>query len=506
MVDNNRLVDKKNLLLLLLFVMLFLPITFILATPQITINSPGNITYNTTKVLLNITSNEPVDFFLEDLHGRRTVLGQNLTSLDSFIYFKNGTYNYTIWANNSNGESNESVVFSTTAHNPVNITDCGYLYSSDTSYVFNNDISTDDYFCMSLHSLRNVSLNLNGNTINSGYRDAFLIDYVSDLELFNGTINGSPIYNGNPYGGPWGIEVYGTKLNFHDLDINIHWGIVAWSLHNVVFERVNINSSIGMYFIPVTNVFFKNSSFIWNGYYPTSGATGTDASAFVDFSDHSEIYLEDTNLVGFPEHDFQLLGSFTDIYLRNTNINLSKINYPSWSADTRIFTQHRLLINVTDQFNKTGSGVIEIRDNGLLFTENIFDTLENPTREVLVATDENGTADVWVTEKLTYAKSSSPAVIQEFDFSLYNLTARTWDVDETILLNLTGHHSTIPVIFTLEVPAGKLPSCTISQMLDLNNDEYVNIQDAVIILREIAGLPVSVGTEKECTGVNLNPF
>ena len=53
----------------------------------------------------------------------------------------------------------------------------------------------------------------------------------------------------------------------------------------------------------------------------------------------------------------------------------------------------------------------------------------------------------------------------------------------------------------------ELDSCTITQMLDLNNDEVVNIQDAIIVLRVISGQNVSIsGTSKGCEGINLNPF
>ena len=50
-----------------------------------------------------------------------------------------------------------------------------------------------------------------------------------------------------------------------------------------------------------------------------------------------------------------------------------------------------------------------------------------------------------------------------------------------------------------------LPPCTIDQMKDLDGNGVVNINDAIIIMRNIVDLPVSVGTSKNCVAVNLIP-
>ena len=108
-------------------------------------------------------------------------------------------------------------------------------------------------------------------------------------------------------------------------------------------------------------------------------------------------------------------------------------------------------------------------------------------------------------------RSSSPAVITEYEFSNYTLTTRGWGSDNysQITLDLTDHNSTIRVDFPITTPSigEELPNCTITQMFDLNNDGVVNIQDAIIVLRFISGKDVSVSeTSKGCEGINLNPF
>src|SRR3989344_4287170 len=80
-------------------------ILFVSATPVITIHSPIKTEYNSTQILLNVTSNEAIDFFIKDLRGiRNLVLAENTSQLDSYLYLNEGEHEFTIWANNSGGE------------------------------------------------------------------------------------------------------------------------------------------------------------------------------------------------------------------------------------------------------------------------------------------------------------------------------------------------------------------------------------------------------------------
>jgi len=81
-------------------------ILFVSATPVITIHSPIQTEYNSTQILLNVTSNEAIDFFIKDLRGiRNLVLAENTSQLDSYLYLNEGEHEFTIWANNSGGET-----------------------------------------------------------------------------------------------------------------------------------------------------------------------------------------------------------------------------------------------------------------------------------------------------------------------------------------------------------------------------------------------------------------
>lgn len=498
-------------------------VTITSATPIIILNSPQNITYNSTQVLLNATANEPVDFYFKNVRtGNTMILAKNVSSINSLLYFGKGTHQITIWANDSTGEVNKTIYFNSTVHNPVNITSCGIIGSSDTKYIVRSDLYPNSsilwgMYCLYAYEVRNITLDLNGYTVNTGTTNGIDLGYGSDMELFNGTVKGSPSWT--QYGiTPRMLELEGTRLNIHDLNLSGFMGADIWSLGESLFNRVHVNASVGFWFEgPVTNTYFVNSTIVWNGQNIQHNFWSGTPVAFFDQSDHSNIYFENVYAnTTFPKYDFSFQGSFTDIYLRNTDINMSNIDYPDWLADTRIFTQHLIVINVTDQLNQTGSGIIDIEDNGLFgHNESAEDEsaestpntniLENPTDDLLVPINSKGQGSTWLTEKLTYAKSDSPATIYTYNFSNYTLTARSWDTNETIQLNLTGHHSTIPVSFKLDIP-GALPACTVPEMLDLNNDGEIDMADATIVLRYITGLPVSINDTKNCTGINLSPF
>ena len=488
----------------LLFFILIFSILFVSAAPKLIIHSPQAIEYDSTKILLNITSNETVDFFIKDPRGvRNLILAENAIELNSYLYLNEGEHDFTIWANNSHGETNASVIFNTSVHNPVEITSCGFLSSSNTEYILMNDVVGDiSGSCLILSNLVNSSVDLNGYDIGidsiADYRRTIRIYYVSGLELFNGSVGGSAIHQGSEV-----LELDTSRIKFSNLNISGFIGIRVWSLKDVIFDNVHINSSIGVFHWSASNTYFINSSFVWNG---VPGREDCPSSAFCGWADRSEFFLEEVNISNFPENDFIINSGFSDFYLRNTKVVFSKIRYPDTTSDTRFFNQHLILIDVTDQFNESGSGIVEIIDTGEFSrktgTDALFETLINPTAELLVATERDGTVQIWLTEKLVLARSSSPAVVTEYDFSPYNLTARTWNSNTSAILDLRDVNSTIPVSFQINVPA-QLPACTLSQMLDLNNDGSVTIADKNIVTDFINGKNVSTNGTKQCEGINL---
>ena len=497
--------------LLFMAVTLMVSVVFVSATPQITIISPQPNSYDSTKIALNVTSNEPVDFFIKTPRGLRSILlAENVTAFDSYLYVNEGEHEFTIWANNSNGESNATVIYSSTIHNPVNITNCGILSSPDTEYVLENDINAgNDGYCMAMSEVRNVSFNLNGYTISASdtysgsYRRAFTIGGVSNTQIFNGTVNGSSTPHSE--GITEVILIDASRTKFSNLNISGMIGFTAINLNKVIFEDVHINSSVGMYYDYISDTYFINSSFIWNGN-SNLPVVACVPSAFCEGSYVSEIFLEETNISGFPEYDFHMKWTSTDFYLRNTKINLSRVIYPAFPSDTRFFTQHLGIITTTDLFGRPQEATVRISDSGTILKKSDFDifleTLVNPTSEILTSTDENGRAEIWLTEKLTYAKTSSPAVVTEYDFSPYNVTVISGDAISTTNLSLTGLNSTIPMNFSLNIPVA-LPTCTIAQMLDLTGNGIVDISDKNLLQDYLTGKTLAVNGTKQCEGINM---
>jgi hypothetical protein len=494
--------------ILLIFLGIFILSGFVSAVPQLTINSPTATEYNSTKILLNVTSNEPVDFFIKDPRGKRDlILGENETEFNNYLYVNEGEHEFTIWANNSNGEINASVFYNTTEHNPVEITSCGILSSSDTEYYVTQNLSgsySDFLRCIRLWNGRNISIDLNGYTVYSGERGGIDLGFVSDVKLFNGTITGSPVTTKEYYYIPIMLDLDGSRMHIYNLKLNGYNGINLWSSNNIIIENVSINSSIGIHYESVKEIYVINSELIWNG-------ISSKAALWDESYGHAELILQESNITDFP-YEFWLDSIFSDYFLRSTKINFSKIKpseFTDWMSDTRFFTQHLILIDVENQINETGSGVVEILDIGEVprFTgyDSLFETISNPTSNLLIATNRDGKAEVWLTEKLTYAKTSSPLEITEYEFSPYNLTGRSWDSNTTLELDLRNVNSTIPVSIQIEVPQ-QLSQCTIPQMLDLNNDGTVNNQDALIVIRYMTGRDVSFNSTKGCEGININPF
>ena len=176
----------KQLIWLLLhaFFLLIVSMSFILAAPNIQINSPQSITYSTTKVLVNISSNETVDFYLKNLRNNLTVK-LNSTIYESSLYGKTGNYNFIIYANNSNGISSKNVSFSISASNPINITSCGLLISPNARYEVMNDLSGE---CINWREdVNNATFDINGFKIESNSWPITINCFFS--EILNGTLN-----------------------------------------------------------------------------------------------------------------------------------------------------------------------------------------------------------------------------------------------------------------------------------------------------------------------------
>ncbi len=505
---------KKQILFAFFLINCLLFVNFISAAPQITIHSPENITYDSNKILVNVTSSEPVDFFYKNKRGENVILAENTTNFESFLYVKEGDYEYTIWAKNSNGEVNESISFNQIMHNPVNVTACGQLYSSDTKYVLGADLETSYYHCLRVDYIHNVSINLNGYTI-FGLHSSLNIGDLSKSRIFNGSMVSSKV----------GLSLsYSGALTFEDLYIEAPVGVSEFGNYLIKFENMEINVTSGdaYYAGPMAFLTWPENGLKWtlkNSKIYYSGTKGTISTLFWGYSYEGDYVFDNVNISGF-KYDIFPEYTYINFYSRNSNLNSTSIllstEYRRGDCSVRygnkIFDQQQLKINVKDEIGNPIQAIIEISDNGILGKRTLVENYEwkytkwNPTDFLSLTTDETGYKELWLTEKLTYLGCAEKGYdfIEEYDFSPYTVTAKVGNVNQTQTLNLTGE-GPFELEFNLTLPQS-LPQCTISQMLDLNGDSVVNIQDAILVLRHITNKDISIANTKNCEGITLNPF
>jgi len=452
--------------------------TCVSAAPDIQILSPQNIQYNTTKVNISVTSNETVDFYVKGFK-RDFYVKDNATNYESAVYGKTGTYEFTIYANNSNGATTKTVEFNISASNPVEITEGGLLYSSNTEYILVNNISDFLYWTF---PTENISLNLNGFAIN--YPLA-ISSICSRSKVANGTLNGQVAID------------FSIGCLFKNLSITVEGeaGVVVWDTENTFFEDITVKAPVGIYSAEHTAVLtIKNSTFI---------GFGPDDVAFLhDVSTNDDFTLENVKFVNFTKDAEWLDVDIPTYTLRNTVLNLSESELFYFEGVAKMYTQHLAVINTTDQNGEGVPVVVEIDDGSTISGDSMFDLNANPTKSLLIATNESGLAEVWLTEKVSLLRMESPLTIENVTFSPYNLTARTRDTSTTTTLNIVGN-STFNVNMSLEFPDAELPTCTLFQMLDLNNDGDVDAKDIKVVVDYMVGKPVEISSVKNCNALNL---
>jgi len=478
---------KKTLLFFILLFSLFI-VNTTYAIPSIEILSPQNTTYYNSKILVNVTSNETVDFYLK-YNSKNVTIASNTTNLENYLYVKEGTYNFTIYANNSNGIVSKSVIFTEASEEPpINVTTCGLLASPDTEYILNNNVSSEEEepcFYIYLDYL-NISFNLNGKNVNSCGPVAIYAS-CKNSKIFNGSIT-------NEEGEAFRM-IESSHCIIRDLETNSQGFADIEGGSGILFERINANVFNWAFYcgFSSSNIIIKNSTFV-----------ASEGESFLYDTENffSKIIIEDSFIENFI-YNINTESYFSDYYIRNTYINTSAM--VSGYGFKRIFIQHLIKINVTEE----GEGVaasVEIIDTSNLpkiSPEEVEYTLvSNPTSNFSIATNEQGLAETWLTEKIVVHASFSPKDVFEYKTSIYNITARSKNTSSTQVLNITGN-STFIVKLNVSIP--KLPPCGLDEMFDLNNDDIVNINDAIIMLRHITGLPVEASENKKCEARNFFP-
>jgi hypothetical protein len=473
---------KKIALFSFFILIVFLIMSITSAEADIQILYPQNTTYHNIPLLINVSSNESVDFLILDEKSGEMVLANNTNTFIDHIYAKKGSYNFTIWANNSNGITSKSVVFSIgSPTGPIGITTCGSLYSSNTEYIVMNDITGGSY-CILMRRLTNVSVDLNNKAV-SAVRQGISAGLISDLEIFGGSVYGEQTV---------ALNIIGGKIYLANMTLSGSDGI--WAEGNgFLFKNIHFNASNDAVIpINLVNSIIRDSTFEYAG-------DDNYGNVIFDISEYSNIIFENVTIEpGFP-HQISLDGIQSDYFLRNTKINSSDgVFYNSHGG--RIFNQHLVVINVTDGGGEGVASVSRSRDNsgdGSSEEDSLYNLVSNPTAEVLTAVNEQGIGEVWLTEKLTLHRATSPVTTEEYFFSPYNITIISRNVTNSTMINVTGN-STYHLSLGLEFPEPGVPVCTLEEILDLNNDGEVNILDAILILRYITSKEVDVGDSKGC--------
>lgn len=460
------------------------------AAPDLQIVSPQAFaSYDSTNVTINVTSNETVDFFFRSMK-RDHYIERNSTSYVSRFYGQNGTVGFTIFANNSNGVSNRTVEFNFTKHNPVEVggTSGGVIGSPDTEYVLVGDIGSTLFVDI---TTENISVNLNGYTIN-GDGSASIIMLCSKSVIYNGSLVGG--VNMDFADGCLLKDLAGTSNDY---------ALRLFNIYDLTVDGMTMTTPVGVSIDQegFVDLHLKNSRFTS----PVPEGEGT-VGFIHDDTVADSIIMEETKFVNYSL-DFLWINEplNPEFILRNSKIALEGADQTA-EGTARIYTQHKALLNTTDQ-NGVGIPVaVEIFDNSTIEGDFSSYLNGNPTDKILVATNSSGLAEVWVTEKVDLIRINSPPEVRTVEYDPYVMRAIARDANATVLLNISSN-STFPVPIGMNFPsqnATTLPDCAISSMLDLNGDGSVNAHDMKVIVEFMTNKPVTVVSLKGCNALKMS--
>lgn len=476
--------------------------TAVHAAPAIQINSPQNTIYFVNKIPVNVTSNETVDFYVKGFT-RDINLAKNSTNFESSLYGKTGFYTFTIYANNSNGLAVASVNYTINKSNPVNITSGGFLTASNTDYVLANNITGTIFW---FFPVENITLDLNGFSIQSS---ASVASACVRSKVLNGALEGRV---GIDFSNGCLFRNVSITVTDVDLDSQGDGAIIILDVQakSVIFENVTVRSPVAV----VTDetlgldITFKNSELISTG---DPDELGRDVAFIHDGSSTDKYTLQETNVSNYTR-DFIWINDpvIPEYFLKNSALRINTTELTIVGA-ARIHTQHNVVINVSESSGTSVPAAIRIKENttgGISAEESLFSLSANPTSDVLVATDENGIASVYLTEKTTVLTVASPVVTQVLSNPVYNIIARAGEASGTKTVSVVGNSTFLVNVEVSSAGGGNatLPQCTISQMLDLDNNGAVNAKDALIIIKHMVGKPITVNSTKECNALNFLPI
>jgi parallel beta-helix repeat protein len=424
------------------------------------VQGPANgTTYDSDGIALNVTSDEPADFYMLSKSGRRHYIAFNTTNYLSNLYHKAGDYQFTIYANSS-GESNATVDYSSNVTNPIEINACGFIGSSHTKYELVNNITGP--YCMFIEEVENISFDLMGFEINAE-DEALFIGLTEQVTIKNGTVSSEtlPIY----------MEFVNNMI-FKDLEIvSGFYGYVGEGYVDVLFEndefkRLSPESYGPIYTLTSEGgyVHVKNSimtiyemireSYI--EYYPP---------VFYDVFENVTLQLP----AGEEEFIISCHGAvLCNIDFIDTNYSSSYIEADGEEVRIVITEHSRLSINSVDQEGQGIPAALEI--------ESLSPFEHNPTQRVLSSTESNGKGDVYLSNKLKVYEFGENNLDYEQSFPSYNITARSGTEISNQNITFT---SPVVVNFTFTFPTAAAYTLVDSCMELESDTDYKLEQDIV---------------------------
>ncbi|MCK5644291.1 MAG: right-handed parallel beta-helix repeat-containing protein, partial [Gammaproteobacteria bacterium] len=381
----------------------------------ITIDHPGNDTYDTTTIWFNVTLNKPGDWCAYSLDGapNTTMEGSATEWYKQNTSMTEGSHNVTFSCNDTEGNMNHTMTRTFTIDLPI---PCSTLSTPDTIYTLTGNVSSAGT-CFTI-GVNNITLDCDGYTINysglsvgyavnnTGYDNLIVRNcnilqsganshsyaiYVKDSE--NSTINNNTIKTSVN----WGYGVYFVSSNTcsisdNTIDTSAPTGFaIALSLvssnTNIISNNIITTAGGGGYGILLSS--FSNFNNLSNNIITTTDSNSY--GIFISSSSNNRIY--DTDISATDDFDIYLAGSNEYInYIINSTFNPYDVGFGTGATD-KLEVQWYLDIYVNDTVGNSipNANVTAWQNNGSQAFTNQTNAQGNIERQILTEYMQNET-------------------------------------------------------------------------------------------------------------------
>jgi hypothetical protein len=343
------------------------------------------------------------------------------------------------------------------------------ITQSNTDYYLTQDTA------IFIDSAENITINLNG------FNAIGVTGECIDAKIFNGFITAE------------NYAIYLGKSNgclFQNVTIIGEFGVGFSEIIDIKFENVVFNvasSAIEQIDYPLSSKIYIKDSII------------NSESSGISYPDSVYIYILENVSINTPSDD-NLNGVFPVYMLRNARLKISE-GTASQVGRGKIYNQHLLIINTTDEAGRGVPAVVYIKD--AVGPEAYSEYYTNPSDDLYIQTDNNGYAKIWITKNLSVYRTTPIFSIQEISYSPYTAVVKSGISNTTVMFGIDQDVNYLNIV--VNEPTTTLPKCTIKQMFDLNNDGSVNLRDAAILARWLTGRNVTIAGTKNCNAISFLP-